>query len=111
MREAVLVIDETSFPKRGDQSAGVQVQYCGTTGFIENCQVGVFLAYVTEASHTLIDRELYLPLAWTSDRQRCQAADIPECVPFQTKCELAVRMSRARLGSSDPLCLPWWPIA
>jgi SRSO17 transposase len=55
--EAVLAIDETSFPKRGDKSAGVQVQYCGTTGQIENCQIGVFLSYVTEISHTLLDRE------------------------------------------------------
>lgn len=55
--KAVLAIDETSFPKSGDKSAGVQVQYCGTTGQVENCQVGVFLSYVTEAGHTLIDRE------------------------------------------------------
>src|SRR5438445_8309463 len=57
---AILVIDESSFPKRGDKSAGVGVQYCGTTGQVENCQVGVFLAYVTARGHTLIDRELYL---------------------------------------------------
>jgi SRSO17 transposase len=55
---AILVIDETSFPKRGDQAAGVGMQYCGTTGQVENCQVGVFLAYVTARGHTLIDREL-----------------------------------------------------
>jgi SRSO17 transposase len=90
--KAVLVIDETSFPKRGDQSAGVQVQYCGTTGQVENCQVGVFLAYATERSHTLIDRALYLPLSWTSDRQRCHDADIPETACFQTKCELAIQL-------------------
>src|SRR6266849_965051 len=54
---AIVAIDETSFPKRGKHSAGVQVQYCGTTGQIENCQVGVFLTYVTARGHTLIDRE------------------------------------------------------
>jgi len=90
--QAVLAIDETSFPKRGDKSAGVQVQYCGTTGQVENCQVGVFLSYVAKGSHTLIDRALYLPRSWTHDRQRSQDADIPETVCFQTKCELAIQM-------------------
>ena len=61
---AVLVIDETSFPKRGKQSAGVGLQYCGTSGRVENCQVGVFLSYVRARGHSLIDRELYLPLGW-----------------------------------------------
>jgi SRSO17 transposase len=77
---AALVIDETSFPKRGRHSAGVGLQYCGTTGQVENCQVGVFLSYVTAKGHTLIDRELYLPLDWTEDRERCQAAGIPASV-------------------------------
>src|SRR5438552_9458706 len=76
--QAIVVIDESSFPKRGSKSAGVQVQYCGTTGQVENCQVGVFLGYVTAKGHTLIDRELYLPLDWTADPQRCQEASIPE---------------------------------
>ena len=85
--EPIVVIDETSFPKRGDKSAGVQMQYCGTTG-----QVGVFLAYVTAKGHTLIDRELYLPMDWIEDQQRCQAAGILESVRFQTKPELARQM-------------------
>jgi SRSO17 transposase len=89
---AILAIDETSFPKRGKKSAGVQQQYCGTTGQVENCQVGVFLTYVSEKGHTLIDRELYLPLKWIQDRERCQEAGIPETVRFQTKCELAREM-------------------
>jgi SRSO17 transposase len=91
-QSAIVVIDETSFPKQGKKSAGVGVQYCGTTGQVENCQVGVFLASVTAKGHTLIDRELYLPLDWTEDRERCQAAGIPESVRFQTKPELARRM-------------------
>jgi SRSO17 transposase len=90
--DAIVAIDETSFPKRGCKSAGVQVQYCGTTGQVENCQVGVFLSYVTAKGHSLIDRELYLPLDWTADRKRCQTAGIPESVRFQTKPELAVQM-------------------
>jgi SRSO17 transposase len=89
---AILVIDETSFPKRGKQSAGVGVQYCGATGQVDNCQVGVFLSYVTARGHTLIDRELYLPFDWLEDRDRCRAAAIPETVHFQTKPEQAVQM-------------------
>ena len=88
----LLVLDETSFPKAGEKSAGVQVQYCGTSGVVENCQVAVFLAYVTSRGHALIDRELYLPKAWIDDPERCRAAGIPEVVPFQTKCELAQQM-------------------
>src|SRR5438046_1539029 len=79
-QSAIVAIDETSFPKKGKKSAGVGVQYCGTTGQVENCQVGVFLAYVTAKGHTLIDRELYLPLDWTEDLERCQADGIPESV-------------------------------
>src|SRR5260370_7777629 len=86
---AIVVIDESSFPKRGKKSAGVQVQYCGTTGQVENCQVGVDLSYVTARGHTLIDRQLYLPLDWPEDPKRCQEATIPASVGFQTKPELA----------------------
>jgi SRSO17 transposase len=89
---AILVIDESCFRKRGTKSAGVKKQYCGTTGQVENCQVGVFLAYVSAQGHTLLDRELYLPLSWTKDRERCCEAGIPEEVHFHTKCELAQLM-------------------
>ncbi len=89
---AILVIDESGFPKRGTKSAGVGRQYCGVSGQVENCQVGVFLAYVTARGHSLIDRELYLPLDWCEDPERCRAAHIPEAVHFQTKPELAIQM-------------------
>jgi SRSO17 transposase len=89
---AVLVIDETSFRKRGKKSAGVKKQYCGTTGMVENCQVGVFLSYVGPKGHALIDRELYLPKEWLDDPARCREAGIPEATRFQTKCELARQM-------------------
>ena len=89
---AILVIDESGFPKRGNKSAGVGLQYCGTTGQVQNCQVGVFLSYVTARGHTLIDRELYLPFDWIADADRCQAAHVPETVRFQTKPELAIQM-------------------
>jgi len=106
--EAIVAIDETSFPKRGCKSAGVQLQYCGTTGHVENCQVGVFLSYVTAKGHSLIDRELYLPFDWTADRKRCQEAGIPESARFQTKPELAVQMLERLWTAQIPIA---WVVA
>ena len=71
-REAVLIVDETGFLKKGTKSAGVARQYSGTAGRIENCQIGVFLAYASGNGHALIDRELYLPKEWAEDRARCE---------------------------------------
>ena len=105
---AIAAIDETSFPKQGDQSAGVAQQYCGTTKQVENCQVGVFLSYVSTKGHTLIDRELYLPLRWIEDRERCQQAGIPETVRFQTKCELARQMMERLHHAHIPIA---WVVA
>src|SRR5262249_37807509 len=82
--EGVLIVDETGFLKKGEQSAGVQRQYSGTAGRIENCQVGVFLAYYTSCGHTFLDRALYLPRSWTAQTQRCQAAGIPQAIGFAT---------------------------
>jgi SRSO17 transposase len=90
--QVILAIDETSFVKRGKQSAGVARQYCGTTGRIENCQVGVFLSWITPRGHTLIDRELYLPTCWTDHRARCLKAGIPDAVAFLTKPKQASMM-------------------
>src|SRR5258708_20228730 len=70
LQSAILVIDESCFPKRGKKSAGVGVQYCGTTGQVENCQVGDFLSYVTANGHTLINPDLHLPFACLSDPHR-----------------------------------------
>jgi SRSO17 transposase len=106
--DAILVIDETSFPKQGDKSAGVKVQYCGTTGQIENCQVAVFLDYVTALGHTLIDCELYLPQDWIDDRERCHEAGIPDTVGFQTKCELARLMVERVYQAQIPIS---WVVA
>src|SRR5918999_889563 len=89
---AVLVIDETGFLKKGAHSAGVARQYSGTAGRIENCQIGVFLAYASRYGHTLLDRELYLPAAWTEDRERCRRAGIPATRAFATKPALARQM-------------------
>jgi SRSO17 transposase len=89
---AVGVIDETGFLKKGRYSAGVARQYSGTAGRIENCQIGVFLAYATLHGHTLLDRELYLPKEWTDERERCRRAGIPDERAFATKPELARQM-------------------
>jgi SRSO17 transposase len=88
----MLVIDETGFLKKGGKSVGVQRQYSGTAGRIENCQIGVFLTDTNQAGHTLLDRELYLPQSWTNDPQRCREADVPTSVGFATKPKLAARM-------------------
>jgi SRSO17 transposase len=89
---AILVVDETGFLKKGRHSAGVARQYSGTAGRIENCQIGVFLSYVSRRGHTLIDRELYLPKEWSDDRTRCRQAGIPEERSFATKPLLARQM-------------------
>jgi SRSO17 transposase len=96
-------MDESGFPKRGAHSAGVQPQYCGTTGRVENCQVGVFLSYVTAQGHGLIDRELYLPEEWCADPARRLAAHIPESVTFQTKPELAKLMLQRAQSAGLPI--------
>src|SRR6266487_3485693 len=90
--DAVGVIDETGFLKKGSHSAGVARQYSGTAGRIENCQIGVFLAYASLHGHTLIDRELYLPKEWIDDRERCRRAGIPDERVFATKPVLARQM-------------------
>lgn len=100
--EAVLVVDETGFLKKGDHSAGVQRQYSGTAGGIENCQVGVFLAYAAEKGYTLIDRELYLPQSWIDDRDRCCEAGIAEEVGFAIKPVLAKRMLERAFTAGIP---------
>ena len=99
----VLVIDESGFPKRGRHSAGVGPQYCGISGRVENCQVGVFLCYVTAQGHALIDRELYLPEDWCSDPARRQAAHIPEAVRFATKPELGQQMIARAQAAGLPI--------
>lgn len=94
--EGVWVIDETGFIKKGTRSAGVQRQYTGTTGKIDNCQLGVFLAYASSRGRALVDRELYLPTSWTENPDRCRQAGIPQEVGFATKPQLGVTMlSRA----------------
>jgi SRSO17 transposase len=101
--DAVGVIDESGFLKKGTKSAGVARQYSGTAGRVENCQIGVFLAYASAQGHTLMDRELYLPVAWTDDRERCHGAGIPDDRPFATKPALARQMLERTLAAGVKL--------
>lgn len=105
---AVVAIDETSFRKRGKKSAGVGMQHCGTTGQVENCQVGVFLAYTSSRGYALLDRELYLPLHWFEHQDRCREAGIPDEVCFHTKPELARIMVERLFNARIPVS---WVVA
>ncbi|MGW4559456.1 IS701 family transposase [Streptomyces sp. NPDC004365] len=91
-KDAVLVVDETGDLKKGTASVGVQRQYTGTAGRIENAQVAVYLVYSSPAGHVAIDRRLYVPRSWTQDPDRCRAAGIPEDLGFATKPALATEM-------------------
>jgi SRSO17 transposase len=99
---AVLVVDETGFLKKGTKSAGVARQYSGTAGRVENCQIGVFLAYHSERGVAFLDRALYLPKTWAEDADRRRGADVPEDVAFATKPELARRMVARALRARVP---------
>ena len=98
----VLICDETGFLKKGTGSVGVQRQYSGTAGRIENSQVGVFLSYASPAGRALIDRRVYLPRSWTDDPQRCAAGGVPAEVEFATKPELALEMITEAVAAKVP---------
>ncbi|WP_425548287.1 IS701 family transposase [Actinoplanes cyaneus] len=98
----VLIADETGFIKKGKASAGVQRQYTGTTGKIDNCQIGVFLAYHTRHGRALIDRELYLPKSWTDAPDRRVKAHVPDKVAFATKPEQARSMLERAVDAKVP---------
>lgn len=90
--DGVLVFDPSAHPKKGTESVGVQRQWCGRLGKIDNCQVGVYLAYVSRTEQALVDVRLYLPQAWVKDRKRRKKAGVPKEVRFQTRHELALAM-------------------
>jgi SRSO17 transposase len=100
--DAVLVLDETGFLKKGAKSAGVGRQYSGTAGRIENSQIGVFLGYASRCGHALLDRALYLPRDWAEDMERCREARIPEAVAFATKPKLGLAMLERALAVGVP---------
>ena len=100
--DAVLVADETGDLKKGVHTVGVQRQYTGTAGRIENAQVAVYLTYASRHGHALLDRELYLPKSWTGDAERCAAAGVPAEVGFATKPKLATTMITRALDAGVP---------
>ncbi len=100
--DAVLVVDETGFIKKGEKPVGVQRQYSGTAGWTGNCQTSVFLAYASAKGRALLDRELYLPQVWADDWERRREAGVPESVGFQTKGKLARLMLERALESEVP---------
>jgi SRSO17 transposase len=101
--DAIVVIDETGFLKKGRMSAGVARQYSGTAGRIENAQIGVFLTYASPTGHTLLDRALYLPKDWLADRARCAQAGIPATQTLQTKPALARQMLERVFAAQVPV--------
>ncbi|MCA1668174.1 MAG: IS701 family transposase [Thermomicrobia bacterium] len=100
--DAVLVVDETGFLKKGMKSAGVARQYSGTAGRIENCQIGVFLSYASCHGQAFIDRALYLPKVWVADTARRHEAGIPDDIDFATKGELARAMLARAFAAGVP---------
>jgi SRSO17 transposase len=88
--DAVMVLDGSGFPKKGTASCGVARQWCGRLGKVDNCQVGVFLAYVTPRGGTLVDRRLYLPRGWAQDRKRRRQARVPKATRFQEGWRIAL---------------------
>jgi SRSO17 transposase len=101
-QRSILAIEEAGFVKRGTKSAGVQRQFCKTVGRVENCQLGVFLAYVTPTCCAFLDRELYLPEEWVGDVQRRKEARVPPNARFRTKPELARAMLERALNAGVP---------
>src|SRR5918992_3719997 len=101
--DAVLVLDETGFVKKGSKSVGVQRQYSGTAGRIENCQIGVFLGYASRHGHAFLDRALYLPKPWAEDAARREAAGVPPAVRFATKGDLAQTMLERAFAAAVPV--------
>jgi len=90
--DGVIVFDPSAFPKQGKNSVGVARQWCGRLGKVDNCQVAVYMAYVSRIDHALTNTRLYLPEGWAKDRGRRKAAGVPKEVRFQTRHEQALEM-------------------
>jgi SRSO17 transposase len=102
--DAVLVFDPSAFPKKGNASVGVKKQWCGRLDQVANCQVGIYMAYVTDAEHALIDFRLYLPRDWAGDRKRRKRCGVPKEIQYRTRHELALEM----LDRRGPLMPHGW---
>lgn len=94
--DGVIVFDPSAFPKQGNASVGVQRQWCGRLGKIDNCQVGVYMGYVSRREHALVDLRLYLPKEWANKKRRRRKAGVPEEIRFQTRHEQALEMLREK---------------
>lgn len=90
--DGVIVFDPSAFAKKGTRSVGVARHWCGRLGKVDNCQVGIFMAYVTRKGHALVNTRLDLPTDWTKDRDRCKAAGVPKGTKFRTRHQLALEM-------------------
>jgi SRSO17 transposase len=102
--DAIGIIDGTDYRKKGDKTVGVQRQYCGEVGKVENCVATIQLDYVGRGGfHTLIDADLYLPESWAKDRARCTAAGVPETVGYRAKWRIALALLARSLGDGVPL--------
>jgi SRSO17 transposase len=104
-RHAVGIIDECGCPKKGDKTPGVQRQYCGASGKIENCVVTVHLGYAGDDFHCLLDNDLYLPEGWANDRERCREAGIPDEVVYRSKWKIALDLYDRAVANG--VCFPW----
>jgi len=90
--DGLLILDGSAFPKKGKESCGVERQWCGRLGKVENCQMGVFLIYSTDEAWAPLDRQLYLPKDWACDAERRRKTHVPSGVQFRTKCEIALAL-------------------
>lgn len=114
--DGVLVFDPSGFPKSGSQSVGVQRQWCGRLGKIDNCQVAVYLGYVSGRGHALVDTRIYLPKEWTTDRARMKKAGVPRGTRYRTRHELCLKMldrhgaqlPHAWIAGDDEMGRPYW---
>ena len=114
--DGVLVFDPSSFPKCGKESVGVQRQWCGRLGKVDNCQVGIYLGYVTHREHALVDMRLYLPESWAKDKNRRRKVGIPKEIRFQTRHHLVLEMldqkgallPHAWITGDDEMGRPMW---
>lgn len=114
--DGVLVFDPSAFPKSGDQSVGVARQWCGRLGKVDNCQVAIYLGYVSRHEHALVDTRLYLPKEWTTDRKRCQAAGVPRGTRYRTRHQLCLEMLQKHgpvlphswIAGDDEMGRPYW---
>ncbi len=114
--EGVLVFDPSAFPKSGRSSVGVARQWCGRLGKIENCQVAIYLGYVSRHEHTLVDTRLYLPKEWTQDKTRMKKAGVPKGTKYRTRHKLALEMLEQHgsnlphrwIAGDDEMGRPYW---